>query len=771
MNLWPFHHKKKTNLAAQSQSLQGVQLQSAAPAIAIPIVYGQARVAGNLIHYKDLVGGTVENLLISLTHAVMVMGICEGPITDIIHVWYDRQSRTVAGAGGLTVFLGTLSQAAWGFLTTNFPSEAIPYELTAYVASSTWPLKEGGSLPNFNWEVRGFLQWNYPTILDSNPKDVLNDFLTDPNHGALFPSAQIASLTAFRDYCTAAGIFLSPVYTTQQSAAQHMQELLALANSAFVWSDGLLKVVPFGDTAITANGVTFTPNVTPLYNLIDDDFIAAADTDPVLVKRKPQADAYNHIQLQFENRAKDYNADIAEAKDQTSIELTGLRTAPVMNAPHIKDAQVARTVVQLALQRQVYVRNTYEFYLGFRYVLLEPMDLVTLTDASLGLNQTTVRLVQIEEQDDGTFLCTAEEWPFGVASAALYGTPSEVGYAPNVASSTNPPGIDVSFDTAGQAILNLTGDKKTVEHIYVVRTDRVPTLAETQAGTVVNLQTSSNIATGVVVAVGAAVYVGDITYNTWGDESALVTAVRRREMGATSTPATPVDAAQFAYNANGPANGKMWICWTWSAFTIYKSDGTTITVPASSALPAPPTPSLSQVAGGALGARTLFARIGYVKNNMIVRVGPEASLAVSAGNLLRVADPGAVAGYDTWVALVGSSSNGEFIQAGTNFGNNFTEPTVGFNSATTTPYDNTFMPTGVTAYALQVITQYFFYPWYEIALAIAVFGSPQPVKSGSSAQQQTLDGHIGIQIGGMPVTTPNAGVPGSGSGVGIGKFL
>jgi hypothetical protein len=992
MSLWPFHHRKKTNIASVSQQLQGVQLQSAAPAIAIPISYGQARLAGNLIHYKDLVGGTVENLLISLTHAVIVMGICEGPIADIIHVWYDKQSRTVTGAGGLTVFLGTLSQAAWSFLTANFPSEAVPYELTAYVASSIWPLKEGASLPNFNWEVRGFLQWNYPTIPDSNPKDVVTDFLTDPNHGALFPSAQLGNLTAFRDYCTAAGIFLSPVYTAQQSAAQHMMELLALANSAFVWSDGLLKIVPYGDTAITGNGVTYTPNVTPVYNLTDDDFmVASPGDDPVRVTRKPQADSYNHIQLQFENRAKDYNIDIAEYKDQTSIELTQLRTAPVMNAPQIKDAQVARNVVQLAGQRQVYIRNTYEFELGLKYVLLEPMDLVTLTDANLGLNQTPARLIKIEEQSDGTFLCTAEEWPFGVATAALYPIDTNVGYAPNIPSSPNPPGIWVSFDATGQAILNLSGDRKTVEHIYVLRTDRLPTLAETRAGTVANVQTPGSIATGVVVAPGASVYIGDLTYNTWGDESALVAVpflrggaialsirarvtattpttmtvrvaladpnpqgagsgtiayqdlgsggvtpasggtvapaatiteaagtfidytvtrpafgagtgrvtfsgsaanrstafdavevpevgrdtvsllVRARILsqtgfvavvrvavadpypqgansatitffeagvGAATTPAsgqtvTPAatlteaagtfvdftitrqtsskDSARvtftataagrtdhtasvdvqisfpgqgsiipattaknpFLFDSGGPATTQMWIAWSWSAVTVNKPDGTTISVPSSASMGSLAAPTLSQVAGGALGARTRFARIALVKNGMFYQFSAESSFAISASNLLKITSPGAVSGFDGWTVFVGSASNTEFEQIGTiAFGTDYTEISTGFTS-TTTPYNNAKMQNAVvsTGFSPSPAGPFYFYPWWELATSLVgiISGGTAPNVVGAAAQNQ--DGRIPLSaFTAMAATTPTAGLTSSGNGGG-GKYL
>jgi hypothetical protein len=78
--------------------------------------------------------------------------------------------------------------------------------------------------------------------------------------------------------------------------------------------------------------------------------------------------------------------------------------------------------VQLILQRGLYIRNTFVFKLSMEFCLLDPMDLVTLTDPALGLNKTVVRIVDIEEDSDGAMTVTAEEFPQGVATAALYPT-------------------------------------------------------------------------------------------------------------------------------------------------------------------------------------------------------------------------------------------------------------------------------------------------------------------------------------------------------------
>ncbi|MDQ6867129.1 MAG: phage tail protein [Pseudomonadota bacterium] len=52
---------------------------------------------------------------------------------------------------------------------------------------------------------------------------------------------------------------------------------LQLTNTAAVWSGGKLKFIPYGDSAVTGQtiigNVTFNPNVTPIYNLADNDFV------------------------------------------------------------------------------------------------------------------------------------------------------------------------------------------------------------------------------------------------------------------------------------------------------------------------------------------------------------------------------------------------------------------------------------------------------------------------------------------------------------------
>ncbi|CAK0767729.1 hypothetical protein CCP3SC15_360034 [Gammaproteobacteria bacterium] len=255
-----------------------------------------------------------------------------------------------------------------------------------------------------------------PGKLDEDPAIIIADFLTNTVDGAGLPSSKLGDLTNYSDYCVAANLLLSPAFSEQKAAAEHLKDLLAATNSEAVPSQGLLKIIPYGDAPLSGNGRTYVPDMTPLYYFDDNHFLSSGE-DPVVGSRVTSADAFNHVQIEFVNRLKDYNVEIAEAKDQADNEEKGLRTMDVVQMHHICDPEVAQTAAQLLLQRTLYVRNTYKFKLSWNYPLLEPMDIVAITDAGLGLDRTPVRIKLIEEDDEDRLEFTVEEIPPGVSTA------------------------------------------------------------------------------------------------------------------------------------------------------------------------------------------------------------------------------------------------------------------------------------------------------------------------------------------------------------------
>ena len=99
-----------------------------------------------------------------------------------------------------------------------------------------------------------------------------------------------------------------------------------------------------------------------------------------------------------------------------------MRVGPTVTAHEICDTTVGQAAIQLILQRELYIRNTYQFKLSAEFCLLDPMDIVTLTDPLIGLNNTAVRITAVEEDDNGDFAITAEEFPAGVATGVAYPT-------------------------------------------------------------------------------------------------------------------------------------------------------------------------------------------------------------------------------------------------------------------------------------------------------------------------------------------------------------
>ena len=82
-----------------------------------------------------------------------------------------------------------------------------------------------------------------------------------------------------------------------------------------------------------------------------------------------------------------YGMSPVEARDQSQIELYGPRVGSTITAHEICDVSIVASVVaQTILQRALYIRAHFTFKLSWLYCLLDPMDIVEITDANLGLS-------------------------------------------------------------------------------------------------------------------------------------------------------------------------------------------------------------------------------------------------------------------------------------------------------------------------------------------------------------------------------------------------
>ena len=427
--------------------LNAISVSTSALGVVIPKVWGTTRLKTNMIWYgafksqshSSSQGGKGGSSTSNTTYtysAAMALGLCSGPITGVSKVYVNKSVYTNGGTtalaqAGLSLATGAIGQSVWSWLSTNAPTQAIGYSGLAYLYASSYALDSSGNPPNISVEVTSTTAFSANG--DAKPDVVLNDFLTNGTDGVPgWPAGALGSLTNYGTYCLAANLLLSPVLDQQVKASQFIDDLMASTNSMCLWSEGLLKVVPLGTLAVTGNSTTFTPSLSPAYTLTDSAFIPPGPGEPPLsFDISDQSDAYNIVQVEFLDRANQYNTAIASRQDDANISLYGPRKQDPKTLHMICDATIAANVAQIILQQTLYVRGEYHFSVPWSYALLEPGDLVGITDSLLGLSNFLVRIKQIDDDEYGVRTISAEEVPIGVASPPVFSHQDASSFAAN----------------------------------------------------------------------------------------------------------------------------------------------------------------------------------------------------------------------------------------------------------------------------------------------------------------------------------------------------
>jgi len=199
-----------------------------------------------------------------------------------------------------------------------------------------------------------------------------------------------------------------------------------------------------------ATTTAFNPNLTPLYSLTDLDFVdEKGNKDPVQVSRVDPFSLPTIQRIECLSRSNQYDMVPVEARDQSQIELYGPRVGSTIQAHEICDEiNIGPIVAQTILQRGLYVRAHFAFKLSWEYCLLDPMDVVEISDANLGLNAYPVRITALEEDDQGLITVTAEELTVGVSTPALYQNATASGGAsiPNRGAAADPVNAPLIFE-------------------------------------------------------------------------------------------------------------------------------------------------------------------------------------------------------------------------------------------------------------------------------------------------------------------------------------
>lgn len=451
MGSWLFSNGQSTNTPTVPAS--GLRIQTSQQGRPKIIGWGQTRISGNVIWYGAFEATAVQNTQqggkgggssnnngsVSYTYsASFAVGLCEGPIAAVLNCWKDKSVQN-ASALGFSTFLGSYSQSPWGYLTSLFPGQDLAYRGLAYEVVAGYDLGSSPDLPNLSWEVRFAFNSAIAGQPDADAKDVVIDTLTNAHYGIGWPVARLDTvMTLLSNYSRATGMVISPALIEQRAAASFLADVMQALNSEFRWSNGVLTVVPYGDQPIAANGANYVPNVAPFYDLTENDFLpsqggggaSGASAEPVTAIRKRRADMLNSIKVEYLDRAGgNYDPALVGAKDQASIDTFGLRASDLrqLHMFNIASAAVQSASLQLAREQ---IPNTYTFTLGPRFILLDVLDIVTLTRPTMGMLRQPVRITEIQENTDSTLNFTAEEFT-GTAAAPIYGTQAGAGHTTN----------------------------------------------------------------------------------------------------------------------------------------------------------------------------------------------------------------------------------------------------------------------------------------------------------------------------------------------------
>ena len=420
-----FLFNRGKNTTNRADMIANFQINSASYGEVVPEVLGTTRLSGNIIYYDDFTphehrsttrtgkGGGSKHTEITYTYTVAcAIGLCEGPIAGIGKVWRDKEIYTYPSEKiELTAYNGDYGQTPWPYVLSKHPEKALPYSGLAYMAGVV-DLGERGSLPQFNFEIRGKLLDTGDGI-DVNPADYIVHVLKSIG----IDDVNIDGLENYRAYCKAADILISTPPDSKSSKAQNViNDIAEITNSLVFWSTDRLKIVPLADKPIG----DWSPVNQIQYNLTADDLIPASDGQLIVYKRKDSSETYNQATVEFINRANGYEKETVAFEVVADVQKNGLKPASKKSAHYLYTKARAQYYAEQLAMKRLYSKNQYTFRLDWAFCRLEPGDLVTITDELCGLREQIVVITSVSEAADGQLEITAEGKTPGTYAPAKY---------------------------------------------------------------------------------------------------------------------------------------------------------------------------------------------------------------------------------------------------------------------------------------------------------------------------------------------------------------
>lgn len=162
---------QKAKFKVRGPRLADLGVQTSTYGKMIPIVYGKARIAGNIIWSRPITetitssstsegggkggGGRVSQSISTYSYFVtLAIGICEGPIDEVLRIWADAKQLDLSLLT-VRIYRGDEDQLPDSLIQSFDGVEKTPaYRGLAYVVFENFPLADyGNRIPNFTFEV------------------------------------------------------------------------------------------------------------------------------------------------------------------------------------------------------------------------------------------------------------------------------------------------------------------------------------------------------------------------------------------------------------------------------------------------------------------------------------------------------------------------------------------------------------------------------------------------------------------------------------------
>lgn len=279
-----------------------------------------------------------------------------------------------------------------------------------------------------------------------------------PTQGATFVSDVEVFNTATGDVFTRVP-FGSPIFPNQYAINPNAIFPGVYSGAAYYFNGtqiGLGVTIVY-DYAATAS---YQPNTQPIYDLTIDDFMPnqgsigsglAVKNSPLIVVRKSRDQMNNVVRVEYLDRGYLYNPVVSQVKNDSYITLYGRERTADLKQYHFFCLGSAAQYSAAMLMVRENIARTYQWTCGHQFILLDVMDVVTVSDPNQGIFRQPVRITEIQENADRSLTMTAEEFP-GTAQAPLFGHEAAQGYAGQANVDPGPVNTPILFEPTAELL-------------------------------------------------------------------------------------------------------------------------------------------------------------------------------------------------------------------------------------------------------------------------------------------------------------------------------